>query len=80
MFEDDTTRVYFLKKALYNLKQSPRVWFQTLLDFFRKLNFHKTEANHGLFVSADKTMFIAIYIDDLLLFNGNIDLRIDNVI
>ena len=79
MFEDGTTRVCFLKKALYGLKQSPRVWYQTLLDFLRKLDFHKTEADHGLFVSADKTMFIAVYVDDLLLFGADIDPRIDDV-
>ena len=72
-FEDGTTRVCFLEKALYGLKQAPRVWYQTLLDFLRKLDFHKTEADHGLFVLADKTMFIAVYVDDLLLFGADID-------
>ncbi len=73
MFEDGTTRVGFLKKTFYGLKQAPRVWYQTLLDF------HKTEADHGLFVLSDKTMFIAVYIDNLLLFGTDIDPRIDNV-
>ncbi len=79
MFEDGTNWVCFLKKALYGLKQAPRAWYQNLLDFLWKLDFHKTEANHGLFVSADKTMFIAVYMDDLLLFGADIDPRIDNV-
>ncbi len=74
MFKDGITRVRFLKKALYGLKQAPRVWYQTFLDF------HKTEANHGLFVSAHKTSFFAVYSDDLLLFDADIDARIDNVI
>ncbi len=69
----------FLKKTLYGLKLVPRVWYQTLLDFLRKLNFHKTEADHGLFVSADKTIFIAVHLDDLLLFGADIDSRIDGV-
>ncbi len=80
MFEDSTTRVCFLKKALYGLKQAPQIWYQTLLDFLRKLDFHKTEEDHGLFVLADKTIFIAVYMDDLLLFGADIDLRIDDVI
>ncbi len=79
MFEDGITRVCFVKKALYGLKQALRVWYQTLLDFLRKLDFHKTEADHGLFVSADKTMFIAIYVDDLLLFGADINPRINDV-
>ena len=80
IFEDVTTRVCFLKKALYGLKQAPRVWYQTLLDFLKKLGFYKTEADHSLFVSADKTMFIAVYVDDLLLFGQDIYPRIDDVV
>ena len=79
MFEDSTTRVCFLRKLLYGLKQASQVWYQTLLDIPRKLNFHKTEANHGLFDSADKIIFIAVYLDNLLLFGKDIDLRIDDV-
>ncbi len=61
------------------MKKAQRVWYQTLLDFLRKLDFHKTEADHGLFVSADKTIFIAVYVDHLLLFGADINLRIDDV-
>lgn len=80
MFEDGTTRVCLLKKALYSPKQSFWVRYQTLLDFYQKLDFYKTEANHGFFVSADKTMFIAVYVNDLLLFSADIDSYINNVI
>lgn len=63
MFEDGTSRVCLLRKALYGLKQSPRVWYQTLMDFLKKLGFHKTEADNILFVSSDKTIFIAVYVE-----------------
>ncbi len=79
IFEDATTRVCFLKKILYGLKQAPRVWYPTLLDLLRKLDFYKTEADHDLFVSADKTIFIAVFVDNLLLFGTEIDLCIDDV-
>ena len=58
-------KVCLLRKALYGLKQSPRVWYQTLLDFLQKIGFKHTESDHGVFVSED--MFIAIYVDDLLI-------------
>lgn len=74
------TQVYFLKKALYSLKQVLQVWYQTFLDFFKKLDFYKIEINHGLFVSAKKTIFITIYMNNLLLFGANIDFRIDDII
>ena len=80
IFEDGRTQVCFLKKALYGLKQALRVWYQTLLDFLKKLDFRKTEAEHSLFVSADKTMFIAVYVDNLILFGADIDPCINDVI
>ena len=80
MFEDGTMRVYLFKKALYGLKQSLRVYYQILFDFLKKLNFYKTESDHSLFVSADKTIFIDIDIDSLLLASATINLRIDDVI
>ena len=47
--------------------------------FSSKAKFHKTEAGHSSFVSADKTMFIAVYVHDLLLFGADIDPRINDV-
>lgn len=49
------------------------------MDFLRKLDFQKTESDHGLLVSADKIIFIAVYVDDLLLFSVENDSRIDDV-
>ncbi len=60
------------------MEQASRVWYQTLLDFLKKLDFHKTIADHGLFASADKTIFITVYLDDLLLFDADIDPCIDD--
>lgn len=57
--------VCLLRKALYGLKQAPRVWYQTLADFLEKKGFRRTESDHGVFVS--EHMFIAIYVDDLLI-------------
>ncbi len=54
--EDGTTKVCFLKKTLYGFKQAPRARYQTFLDFY------KTNAVLGLFVSADKTICITVYI------------------
>lgn len=80
MFEDSITRVCVLKKALYGVKQSSWVLYQTLLDFFQRFDFHKTETYHCLFVSSEKTMFIVVYINDLLWFDIHIDPQIDYVI
>lgn len=79
MFKDNITRVFFLKKVLYSLKQSLRIWYLTLLVFFCKFDFHKMETNYDLFILADKTIFVAIYVDELFLFGVDINPHIDNV-
>ncbi len=61
-----------LIKALYGLKQAPNVWYKTLVEFFKKLRFTQLELDHGIFVSADKKLFIAVYFDDLLFFGSGI--------
>lgn len=79
MFENSTIQVCFFKKILYVLKQALQVWYQTFLNFFKKLDFHKIEIDHGLFILADKIMFIAVYVDNLLKFDININLCINNI-
>ena len=76
---DTGSTVCLLKKALYGLKQSPRVWYQTLQDFLHKPSVQKTNTDHRLFISADRTIFIAVYVDNLLLFGAENNPKIDDV-
>ena len=69
-------KVCLLRKASYGLKKSPRVWYQTLSEFLKKMGFKRIEADHGVFVSED--MFIAIYMDDLFIISKDI-LKLDNL-
>ena len=54
-------QVCHLCKALYDLKQSPRVWYMTLMDFLRKLGFHRLKSDHEVFITDDWSIFIAIW-------------------
>ncbi len=47
-------------------------------SFLNKLGFHEIESDKSLFVSEDKKMFIAIYVDDLLIIEADMS-RIDKV-
>ena len=62
-----------LIKALYGPKQAPRVWSAMIRDFLNKLSFQKIESDKRLFVSKDKHMFIAVYVDDLLIFGADMN-------
>ena len=67
---DGTTKVCKLRKALYGLKQAPRIWYQTLTNFLRGLGFEPINADLGIFVRS--SMYIAVYVDDLLIVGPSI--------
>jgi hypothetical protein len=67
---DGTPRVCKLRKALYGLKQAPRIWYQTLTNFLRDLGFEPINADLGIFVRS--SMYIAVYVDDLLIVGPSI--------
>lgn len=60
-----------LQRALYSLKQSPRVWYLVIRDFLKEKSFIPTQSDQSVFILADKQLFFTIYMDDLLLFGAN---------
>ncbi len=68
LFTTKLNKVCKLIKAIYGLKQAANVWYNTLVEFLKKLGFVRLELDHGIFISKDKQLFIAVYVDDLLLF------------
>ena len=60
-----------LKRALYGLKRAPRVWYSVIRDFLKQRRFTATESDQSVCISADKQLFLTIYVNDLLLFGAN---------
>ncbi|GKB34481.1 putative ribonuclease H-like domain-containing protein [Tanacetum coccineum] len=60
-FEDPhfPNKVYKVEKALYGLHQAPRAWYETLSTYLLENGFHRGQV--------DKTLFIKIHKDDILL-------------
>uniref|UniRef100_A0AAV1VF38 Reverse transcriptase Ty1/copia-type domain-containing protein n=1 Tax=Peronospora matthiolae TaxID=2874970 RepID=A0AAV1VF38_9STRA len=59
--------VFQLKRSLYGLKQSPRMWNQTINKFMLELYFKICGTDHCIYVKrADQDMIsVALYVDDL---------------
>lgn len=63
-YEEDAQSVCFLEKALYGLRQSPRIWYDTLTEFLKSLGFEVLSSDLSVFTRDG--IIIAIYVDDLL--------------
>ncbi|GKA23168.1 retrovirus-related pol polyprotein from transposon TNT 1-94, partial [Tanacetum coccineum] len=65
---DHPTHVYRLKKAMYGLKQDPRVWYDTLSRFLLDNKFSKGAVNSTLFTqkTSKHILLVQIYVDDII--------------
>ncbi len=58
-----------LRKALYGLKKAPKVWYDALHQFLTGMGFNRSESDDAVFISHDGMIFLAMYVDDLLIFD-----------
>ena len=69
-FEDPNipNYVYYLLKALYGLKEAPRVWYETLSKFLLDNHFTRGIVDKTLFFRNvnGSTILVQIYVDDLI--------------
>ena len=66
-------KVYRLRRALYDLKQAPRAWYNRIESYFLKEGFQKCPYEHTLFLkrsSQGMFLLVCLYVDDLI-FIGN---------
>jgi hypothetical protein len=72
-------KVYKLKKALYGLRQTPRVWNVKLDTTLKGLGFSQSPLEHGLYarVVGDTRLLVSVYVDDLIVI-GNCSKEINS--
>jgi hypothetical protein len=63
-FEKKINQVCKLNKALYDLKQFSRIWFETLIKFFFCFDYVSLNVEFNVFMKND--IMIVIYVNDLI--------------
>eukprot|EP00253_Pinus_taeda_P011876 PITA_11876 len=58
-----------LKKSLYGLKQSPRMWYQKFDTVILGLGFTRSKEDHCVYFKliGDSVIYLVLYVDDMLL-------------
>ena len=61
--------VFKLKKSLYGLKQSPRMWYQKFDTFIWGLGLPRSKADHCVYskLIGDHVIYLVFFVDDMLL-------------
>lgn len=70
-------KVYKLRQALYELKQTPRAWYNRIDSHFVKKGFQKCPHKHTLYAKVGnrgKLLVVCLYVDYLIYIGSDIDL------
>ena len=59
--------VWKLKKALYGLKSSPKLWQNHFADTMAKFDFIRCKSDANLYKHVDGNLYVLCYVDDLLI-------------
>jgi hypothetical protein len=64
-----------LKKSLYGLKQSPRMWYQNFDTYILGLGFVRSRVDHYVYSKqfGNHFIYVVLYVDDMLLVGNNMD-------
>ena len=56
-----------LNRAMYGLKQSPRLWQEHFAKTMQKLGFRRCKSDSNLYCHSSKQLYVLAYVDDLMI-------------
>nr|GEZ28012.1 hypothetical protein [Tanacetum cinerariifolium] len=73
---DHPDKVYKVVKALYDLHQAPRAWYETLANYLLENGFNRGKIDQTLIIRKEKgdILLVRIYVDDIIFGATNKDL------
>lgn len=74
-FVEGTNKVWMIKKAIYGLKQSPKMWNEDVNDFLVSIRFHQSPCDACLYLRQKDSEYSLLYIhvDDMIITGNNIE-------
>ena len=72
-FYPEGKTLWRLRKALYGLKHSPKLWQSHFASVMEKNNFRRMKSDPNLYVHNDKRLYVLAYVDDLMFFGSEVD-------
>ncbi|TRC71472.1 hypothetical protein FEA29_00140, partial [Mannheimia haemolytica] len=62
-----------LKKSLYGLKESPRMWYHKFYTYIWGLGFTITKVDHCVYFNLvnDSVIYLVLYVNDMLFIGNN---------
>nr|GEZ30702.1 putative ribonuclease H-like domain-containing protein [Tanacetum cinerariifolium] len=73
---DYPDKVYNVVKALYELHQAPRAWYETLANYLLENGFQRGKIDQNLFIKKQKEdiLLVQVYVDDIIFGSTNKEL------
>jgi hypothetical protein len=67
--EDHPNHIYYKKKAIYELHQAPRTWYEKFNLVLYNYEFFTSQSELSLFIFSLKkgTVYVLLYVDDIIL-------------
>ena len=60
-------QIIHLKKALYGVKQSPRVWQTKLQDLLKDLGYQPLVSDSAVYINPKEKLFVITFVDDCII-------------
>ena len=73
-FEEGENKVCLLKKSLYGLKQSPRMWYLKFDEFLIRYGFIRNKYDSCVYILKKGevcVLYLLLYVDDILIASAN---------
>ena len=72
IYSKNDTRICHLNKAIYGLKQSPRLWYNYLKNILYKFDFRVLPFDEGIYINSKTGCILVCHVDDILVIHPNI--------